>query len=155
MLWASDARFSLLIHAVRTLYEVAANGSTKSQDVVGCGSAADQVKARVSRFLDVPLDEVSMNVPVNTYSIDSMVAAELRNWLFARWYRDVSLLNLLSATMTAEKLAWTMLEDIDDQLIGGKIADLCLTGVEYEIPPTASSRQFSIDAPISCFHDSS
>lgn len=55
-------------------------------------------------MLSVPLDEVDEGTAINQYGIDSMIAAELRNWLFAGFGSDVSLLNLLANTMTVRRL---------------------------------------------------
>jgi hypothetical protein len=106
MVWASDPRFSLLIHATKMLSVT--TSEAKLQDDSESGSVADQIRLRVSRLLYVPLEDVDVGRPINAYGIDSMVAAELRNWLFARFGHDVSLLNLLGATMTIEKLADTV-----------------------------------------------
>ena len=50
------------------------------------------------------LDEVDEGTAINQYGIDSMIAAELRDWLFAGFGRDVSLLNLLANTMTVRRV---------------------------------------------------
>jgi hypothetical protein len=102
MLWYHDIRFKNLVQATSIL-------SSGSQDkrISGAeeGTVLDRIRMKISRLLYVPLDEVDVEKAINDYGIDSMIAAELRNWFFASFGKDVSLLKLLSATMTVQRLA--------------------------------------------------
>ena len=108
MVWSRDPRFANLIQSTRLLTSAANMAGGGQEDGEG-GSVADQIRMKVSKLLYVPLDEVDDGTPINRYGIDSMIAAELRNWLFAKFGKDVSLLNLLANTMTVRKLA----EDVE------------------------------------------
>ncbi|KAI1406986.1 hypothetical protein F5Y13DRAFT_207084 [Hypoxylon sp. FL1857] len=102
MLWYRDPRFQNLIQATSLL-------SSSTQDKLAGGgeegTVLDRIRMKISRLLYVPLDEVDVEKAINDYGIDSMIAAELRNWFFASFGKEVSLLKLLSATMTIQKLA--------------------------------------------------
>ena len=104
MVWSRDPRFATLIQSTHLISSAANTGSGKQEEGEE-GSIADRIRTKVSRLLYVPLDEVDEGTAINQYGIDSMIAAELRNWLFAAFGRDVSLLNLLANTMTVKKLA--------------------------------------------------
>ncbi|KAL8783267.1 MAG: hypothetical protein Q9213_004743 [Squamulea squamosa] len=95
MVWSRDPRFANLIQSTRLLSasSAAATGSgqgTGDDGEGGGGTLADRIRTKVSRLLYVPLDEVDEETAINVYGIDSMIAAELRNWLFATWGKDCS-----------------------------------------------------------------
>lgn len=102
MLWYRDPRFKNLIQATSLLSD-----STQDKRAGGGeeGTVLDRIRTKISRLLYVPLDEVDVEKAVNDYGIDSMIAAELRNWFFASFEKEVSLSKLLGATMTVQKLA--------------------------------------------------
>ncbi len=112
MVWARDPRFSNLLQATHLLSSSAAATASAEGDTSDGASPVEMIRAKVSRLLYVPLDEVGPDVAISAYGIDSMIAAELRNWLFAQWGRDVSLLQLLSAGMTVGRLA-EVVEGVD------------------------------------------
>ncbi|KAF2973192.1 hypothetical protein GQX73_g454 [Xylaria multiplex] len=102
MPWYHDPRLQNLILATRVL----ASGTQDKRDVaVEEGTALDRIVGKISRLLYIPVDEVDSEKAINHYGIDSMVAAELRNWFLATFGKEVSMLKLLSATMTVQKLA--------------------------------------------------
>jgi hypothetical protein len=111
MAWSSDPRFSLLIQATRMISVT--TSEAKTLDESESGTVTEQIRLRISRLLYVPVEDIDVSTPINAYGIDSMIAAELRNWLFTRFGQDISLLNLLGATMTIEKLADTLGSEVD------------------------------------------
>ncbi|KAK8054299.1 hypothetical protein PG996_013600 [Apiospora saccharicola] len=112
MPWYHDPRFQNLIQATALL-------SSAGHDQRGAAAAAaaaaaagdedstalDRIVGKLSRLLYIPVDEVDVDQAISHYGIDSMVAAELRNWCLSAFGRQVSMLKLLSATMTVQKLA--------------------------------------------------
>ncbi|KAL3424073.1 hypothetical protein PVAG01_03354 [Phlyctema vagabunda] len=102
MSWARDPRFQNLIQATALL--LSSTHDRRAAEVEK-GTVLDLIQMKISRLLYVPLDEVDVDKAINDYDIDSMIAAELRNWLFASLGRQVSLLKLLSATMAIQRLA--------------------------------------------------
>ncbi|KAJ4413900.1 Type I Iterative PKS [Gnomoniopsis sp. IMI 355080] len=105
MPWYHDPRFQNLIQATTLL----SSGTTQDRRDGAAdgeeGTPLDRVKGKISRLLYIPADEVDADVAINRYGIDSMVAAELRNWFAATFGKDVSMLKLLGATMTVQRLA--------------------------------------------------
>ncbi|POS74346.1 polyketide synthase-5 [Diaporthe helianthi] len=104
MAWYHDPRFQNIIQATDILSSQA--GTQDKQDVAAEeGTALDRVKGKLSRLLYIPIDEVDPDKAINHYGIDSMVAAELRNWFMSSFGKEVSMLKLLSENMTLQKLA--------------------------------------------------
>ncbi|KAF7940946.1 uncharacterized protein EAE97_007131 [Botrytis byssoidea] len=68
-------------------------------------SIVERIRHKISRLLYVDFDEVDTETPINKYGIDSMIAAEIRNWLFTKSGKDVSLLTMLGATTTLTTVA--------------------------------------------------
>lgn len=108
MTWTRDARFSRLVQAVKLL----GSGENESTATQGGGDDDDEseplvsrIHQRIARLLYVPVDDIETKRPINSYGIDSMVAAQLRNWLFGKFNANISLLSLLSPAMSIEKLA--------------------------------------------------
>lgn len=103
MPWSRDPRFANLVQATNLL----TNRDTDSTRLEAgeASTPVERIRLKVSRLLYVALDDVDTGTAINTYGIDSMIAAELRNWLFTTMGVDVSLLNLLGPTMTIRKLA--------------------------------------------------
>jgi hypothetical protein len=102
MAWYHDPRFQNLIQATALL---SAGTQDKRDAAAEEGTPLERVKGKISRLLYIPVDEVDPEVAINNYGIDSMVAAELRNWFVATFGKEVSMLRLLSANMTVQKLA--------------------------------------------------
>ncbi|ORY63304.1 uncharacterized protein BCR38DRAFT_475285 [Pseudomassariella vexata] len=102
MLWYRDPRFQNLIQATDLL---SAGSQDKRSAAAEEGTALDRIRGKISRLLYMNVDEVDADKAINNYGIDSMVAAELRNWFVATFGKEVSMLKLLSATMTVQKLS--------------------------------------------------
>jgi len=102
MLWYHDPRFQNLLQATNVL---SSSGQDKKDTTAEDGSILDRIIGKISRLLYMPVDEVDAEKAINNYGIDSMVAAELRNWFLTTFGKEVSMLKLLSATMTVKKLA--------------------------------------------------
>ncbi|KAI0508959.1 hypothetical protein F5B22DRAFT_658737 [Xylaria bambusicola] len=102
MLWYHDPRFRNLVQATMLL---SSSTQGKRDTVVDGGTPLERIVGKISRLLYIPMDEIDVEKAINHYGIDSMVAAELRNWFSATFAKEVSMLKLLSATMTVQKLA--------------------------------------------------
>ncbi|KAI1264396.1 hypothetical protein F5Y18DRAFT_390351 [Xylariaceae sp. FL1019] len=107
MSWYRDPRFQNLIQATTNI--TSSTGVTTKDAPREEGTVLERIVGKISRLLYIPADEVDTQRAISQYGIDSMVAAELRNWLLTAFGRDVSMLKLLSATMTVRKLA----EDVE------------------------------------------
>ncbi|KAK8112196.1 uncharacterized protein PG998_008653 [Apiospora kogelbergensis] len=112
MAWHDDPRFSHLIAGFHRLgkLESSGGGAGGSPGIVVAGdddengTLEDRVHRRVARLLYVATDDIERRRPIKNYGIDSMVAAELRNWLFKATGVNVPLLELLHPTMSVEAL---------------------------------------------------
>lgn len=105
MLWYRDPRFQNLVQATRVLSSGASGKRGGDGAAAEEGTPLERIVGKISRLLYMPVDEIDVDRAINHYGIDSMVAAELRNWFLATFQRDVNMLKLLSATMTVQKLA--------------------------------------------------
>ncbi|KAK8037937.1 hypothetical protein PG994_014704 [Apiospora phragmitis] len=68
-------------------------------------TARDHVVRKLSRMLLLDLEVFDSEGSVASYGIDSMVGAELRNWLFNEFAIDIPFQQLLGPNMTPRKLA--------------------------------------------------
>ena len=111
--WNTDARFAGLLQAVEdqsqspiikaeagSVLDKLRNASPESvQQLV-----TDAIVDRLAKLLFVPVDWIDPAHAVSEYGMDSMIAAELRNWLVKTFDTDVSFLELLSPEMKVETL---------------------------------------------------
>ncbi|KAI0401422.1 hypothetical protein F4802DRAFT_601014 [Xylaria palmicola] len=104
MLWYRDPRFQNLVQATTNVI-ASSTGQDKRDASAEEGTVLERIVGKISRLLYIPADEVDLESAISQYGIDSMVAAELRNWFLTTFGREVSTLKLLSATMTVQKLA--------------------------------------------------
>ncbi|KAL8808019.1 MAG: hypothetical protein Q9182_000297 [Xanthomendoza sp. 2 TL-2023] len=59
------------------------------------------VAAKLAKAMMISVDEIDINRPVAGYGVDSLVAAEMRNWCFRDLKADVSVFELLSGNSIA------------------------------------------------------
>lgn len=104
--WHTDARFSLLLQAIADL---SASGTSSKSDA---GSVTELLKTaspdefrkivtaaildRLGKLLFMPSEELDASKAVSEYGMDSMIAAELRNWFVKNFGTDVTFLELLN-----------------------------------------------------------
>ncbi|PNY24582.1 LOW QUALITY PROTEIN: Polyketide synthase [Tolypocladium capitatum] len=115
--WVEDSRFSHIVHDINS----SANDTTApgGQSILATIKAAgsldeavaavnDHFKGKLARMLMLDADDVdAQSGSVASYGIDSMVGAELRNWIFKEYKMDVSFQQLLSETLTIDKFSRT------------------------------------------------
>ena len=134
--WALDPRFSLL----QPLIHVAAGGANSTSGTEGSGgSFADQViataasskgkadgyeaavqmagkyvMAKCGSILILPADQFEFEGgrSVSSYGLDSMIGAELRNWLFKELRLNIAFQDLLSAELSFRGLAQKVVEGL-------------------------------------------
>ena len=66
------------------------------------------VASKLAKSMMIAMDEIDVNRPVSSYGVDSLVAAEMRNWCFRDLKADISVFELLSGnsiTMLADQIA--------------------------------------------------
>ena len=105
MSWYQDQRFANLINAVTVLSSSTDAIADEVDRQVDEGEVVHRIHRKVAQLLYTPTENVDISRALSEYGIDSMIAAELRNWVFASLATDVSLFKLLSPAMTIERLA--------------------------------------------------
>lgn len=82
----------------REILKAARSISDAAEAISGC------IIAKISALVLLPTEDLSNDRPLSEYGIDSLVAVEMRNWLFREMEVAVSILELL-ANMTIMQLA--------------------------------------------------
>lgn len=115
--WFSDARFS----HIRLMDTQTSQKETKSSgpqlqrllsEVTSVAAAAtiicEAIAARLAKSLRVPLEDLDPSKPVNAYGVDSLIAVELRNFIFREIKADMSIFDILGSiplAMLSSKIA--------------------------------------------------
>ncbi|KAK4240609.1 reducing polyketide synthase DEP5 [Achaetomium macrosporum] len=119
--WAEDARFSHVVHDMNfddSADDEGGSGQGGGKQSIlsaikAAGSPADAVAAvtehfvgKLARMLLLDAGEFEPDVKsIASYGIDSMIGAELRNWIFKEYKVDVPFQQLLGETLTITKFA--------------------------------------------------
>ncbi|TVY18290.1 Reducing polyketide synthase DEP5 [Lachnellula arida] len=116
--WVSDARLANLSATVKEIQGAGSGRRSESNFASQLKSAvaegpdfviqaiASHIMHRCSRILMVALEDFSFDgQSIADYGLDSMIGAELRNWLFKEFELDISFQHLLAPTVTFKKLA--------------------------------------------------
>ncbi|KAJ5736904.1 uncharacterized protein N7483_002029 [Penicillium malachiteum] len=119
--WAEDSRFNHVVHAINVARdgdEAGLAGQSILTAIRSADSLALAVSAivehfieKLSRMLLLPLDAFDpLNNSISSYGIDSMIGAELRNWIFKEYRVDIPFQQLLAETLTISKFAAQVIE---------------------------------------------
>lgn len=57
----------------------------------------DALTAKLAKSMMMPIEDLDASKPANTYGVDSLVAVEIRNWIFREIKADVSVFDILSS----------------------------------------------------------
>lgn len=60
------------------------------------------VAVKLAKAMMIAVNEIDVNRPVSSYGVDSLVAAEMRNWCFRELKADINVFELLSGTPIAQ-----------------------------------------------------
>ncbi|KAF2135262.1 uncharacterized protein K452DRAFT_303672 [Aplosporella prunicola CBS 121167] len=105
MAWAKDPRFAALVVAFAQAASAPSNSADHTSAEALGNDPAEVIRMKLARLLYIPTANIDATQPINSYGIDSLVAAELRAWLASTFGAKLSLLNLLNPALTTEKLA--------------------------------------------------
>ncbi|KAI2617417.1 putative polyketide synthase [Hypoxylon sp. NC1633] len=113
--WMEDSRFSHVVHDMNSSAEDASAGGAQSilATIKAAASPAEAIGAVVEHFIEklarmllLSPEEFEADVKsIADYGIDSMIGAELRNWIFKEYRMDVPFQQLLGPTLTIGKFA--------------------------------------------------
>lgn len=113
--WTEDSRFSHVVHSISSSAEDSSSGASKSilTNLKAAPSPAEAIALindhfvdKLSRMLMLNPDDVDPEVgSISSYGIDSMIGAELRNWIFKEFKMDMPFQQLLGPTLTITKFA--------------------------------------------------
>nr|ART35008.1 polyketide synthase [Fusarium bulbicola] len=116
--WAGDQRFSILLDAINQL-DGANHGDGEAGSILSRVKAAsspaqaislvrDHFVSKLARVLLLDVEEFSdesSGWSIASYGIDSMIGAELRNWIFKELGLDIAFQQLLSPSLTIRKFS--------------------------------------------------
>ncbi|TVY85299.1 Reducing polyketide synthase DEP5 [Lachnellula suecica] len=113
--WLEDVRFNHVVHDMNASSDDAAAGG--AQSILATAKAAETPAeaiaavsehfiGKLARMLMLEVDHFETDVKsIADYGIDSMIGAELRNWIFKEYKMDIPFQQLLAPTLTIGKFA--------------------------------------------------
>ncbi|KAF2137744.1 uncharacterized protein K452DRAFT_321598 [Aplosporella prunicola CBS 121167] len=124
--WLNDARFQILRAGVEEIRKDPESGSSGSGDFTAILKAAQaegldsvlaaiagNVTQKLSSMLLIPATDIEFDgSSVAAYGLDSMIGAELRNWLFKQFGLEITFQYLLAPKMTVKALAIAIAEHL-------------------------------------------
>ncbi|GKZ27179.1 type I Iterative Polyketide synthase (PKS) [Aspergillus brasiliensis] len=103
--WFNDAKFSHLVQVdthqvIQTRDEDSVQVQEQLSRVTSVDAASEIVcealVAKLAKSMMMPVDDIEHTRPVSSYGVDSLLAVELRGWIFTELQADVSVFDLLS-----------------------------------------------------------
>ncbi|KAF4334016.1 polyketide synthase [Fusarium beomiforme] len=125
--WYHDARFSGLRATVNLLLQDGAGSTSSNGDFKAVLHAAraqgedavltaiaNHIIAKLSSMLLIPTEAFELDgTSIAAYGLDSMIGADLRNWLFKQFGLETSFQHLLAPKMTIRTLSTTVAEFLE------------------------------------------
>lgn len=123
--WLDDARFKSLIHTIKSgsgekdvaalnkqsIFHTIKKASTPAEAVQ---IVSNSIIAKLARLLLLDMDTFEPDVKsIAAYGLDSMIGAELRNWIFKDLGLDLPFQQLLEPTLTITNLATVVCKNHD------------------------------------------
>lgn len=110
--WFSDAKFAH-IKQVDTHQTSTADDNGTAMPLQALLSQASTTEAaadiisvalvqKLARSLMVSVDDIEVSRPISRYGVDSLLAVEIRSWLFTKMQADISVFDLLSNVPISE-----------------------------------------------------
>lgn len=113
--WLEDARFKTILESIKSADSAVGAEAARTilTTIKAAPSAAEAVQAasdyfvdKLARLLLLDLDTFEPDVKaIASYGLDSMIGAELRNWIFKEFALDIPFQRLLGAELTITKFA--------------------------------------------------
>ena len=111
MPWYHDSRFSHLLQSINNFDADNSGNTGKVASADGDGTVTDRILKKLAQLLYIPMDNIDVSKPISKYGIDSMGAAEFRNWLFANFKLEVSLVQMLDMDTSIQSLERMVIMD--------------------------------------------
>ncbi|KAK3342085.1 KR domain-containing protein [Lasiosphaeria hispida] len=115
--WMEDVRFNHMVHDMESSADDSAGGAGGAQSILAtvkaAASPAEAIDAvnehfisKLARMLMLSPDDFDPDAKsIADYGIDSMIGAELRNWIFKEYRIDIPFQQLLAPSLTIGKFA--------------------------------------------------
>ncbi|OOQ83528.1 putative polyketide synthase [Penicillium brasilianum] len=114
--WYNDARFRGIRHTVESLRQISPSGDSGDGDIMKIlkeegpeamlQAIGQHIMKKLAGMLLVPLESFEYDgSSIASCGIDSMIGAELRNWLFKQYSLDIAFQELLAPKMSVKALA--------------------------------------------------
>ena len=114
--WLEDKRFRCILNTIESSSPETNGGGSDASILASIRTATSPAEAvglvtehftnKLSRLLLIELTKFGdPTVPIASYGLDSMIGAELRNWIFKEYGLDIPFQQLLEPTLTIEKFA--------------------------------------------------
>ncbi|KAJ5798323.1 polyketide synthase [Penicillium pulvis] len=121
--WYNDARFQSIRHTVESIGQDSPSGDPGDGDIMKIlkeegpeamlEAVGQHVIKKLAGMLLVPLESFEYDGnSIASYGIDSMIGAELRNWLFKQYTLDIAFQELLAAKMSVKTLATAIVNKV-------------------------------------------
>lgn len=108
--WFADAKFAHMRHVDTHTLTVESHDATGQlqnmlAEAISLASATeivcDALITKLAKSMMMPTEDLDASKPANTYGVDSLVAVEIRNWIFREIKADVSVFDILSSVPLA------------------------------------------------------
>ena len=114
--WLEDKRFHSILHSIESSGPEASHGGSDASILASIRTSKSPAEAvdlvtehftnKLSRLLLIDLTKFGdPAVPIASYGLDSMIGAELTNWIFKEYALDIPFQQLLGPTLTLGKFA--------------------------------------------------
>lgn len=114
--WYNDARFQGIRHTVESMGQDSPSGDSGDGDIMKIlkeevpeamlQAVGQHVMKKFAGMLLISLESFEYDgSSIASYDIDSMIGAELRNWLFKQYTLDIAFQELLAPKMSVKALA--------------------------------------------------
>ena len=103
--WYADPRFTYLWKSVRRhRFHHTDHPHAQQGDNAVDATTLERIVSQLAILLYVRPQDIDTQIPISRLGIDSMVAAELRRWLFKTFGKEVSTIELLDGATSVTKL---------------------------------------------------
>ena len=120
-IWRMDARFGAILQAIEDQTQDRATDKRGESLLARLNNASptevqtvvtEAVVEKFAKLLTVPVEKVDATREISKYGMDSMIAAELRNWVYKTFGTDIPLLKLMDPATDVKGLAKVVVDGV-------------------------------------------